>query len=87
MTETEKYNAAAQSVIEIWTGTKADENVIDLVADLLREYTEQVRQGDYTYAENLLEKASTFVETDLSDEALESWVAECDDALRDYGVN
>jgi hypothetical protein len=68
----------AKMVLQQFTGDlKTDPSEVELVADLMRQASEQEGWS----ADNLLEKASTYVEVDLDEDRLELWVDICNEYL------
>jgi hypothetical protein len=59
---------------------------VELVADFARQAVTEAKGGRYSYAENLVEKASTYVQADLDELELVDWVGEMDTQLDEYGI-
>ncbi len=87
MTDFQTYLDACEHAIANFTGSDdIDPDVVEMVADLARQAVDQAEQGNYTYAENLIEKASTYVQSDLDEQELVDWVGEVDTQLDEYGI-
>jgi hypothetical protein len=81
------YLDACEHAIANFTGSDdIDSDVVQLVADLARQAVAQAEQGNYSYAESLIEKASTYVQTDLDEQELVDWLGEMDTQLDEYGI-
>jgi hypothetical protein len=86
-TEWATYTQATEHAIANFTGEDdIDPATIELVADLARQAVEAAKGGQWNYFNDLLEKSSTYVQTDLDESSLADYVAELEEQLEDYGL-
>jgi hypothetical protein len=79
--------SAAEHAIANFTGEDdVDPNVVELVAGLAKQAVEEANNGRFSYARDLVEKASTYVQTDLDELEMNDWVGEVDTQLEEYGI-
>lgn len=87
VTDWDTYLKATEKAIANFTGDDdVDPVVVELVADLGRQAVEQAEAGNYRYAIDLAEKASTFVQVDLTDLEMQDWVGELDAQYEEHGL-
>ena len=87
VTEADPFIKAAEQAVMNFTGDDdVDPVVVELVADLGRQAVEQAEAGNYRYAIDLAEKASTFVQVDLTDLEMQDWVGELNQQFEDYSI-
>jgi DNA-binding SARP family transcriptional activator len=87
MTDLTELFAAVEHAIANFTGEDdIDTDVVELVAGLVKEAVEEADAGRLSYARNLVEKASTYVQTDLDELEMNDWVGEVDTQLEEYGI-
>ncbi len=78
------FNHAADAALLEYLGEdEYTEDQVELVADLM-EQARSVWAEDDTFGILLLEKASTYVQADMSPDELDSWVDHCIDAIAYY---
>lgn len=75
------YNAATD-VCETYTG-EHDDGVIDCLVGCFQSAMNEF-DNNYTYACNLLEKASTYVQVDMNEDELEEFVDFCMYKIEEY---
>ena len=87
VTDFDTYLEATEHAIANFTGTDdIDPDVVELVAYLGQEAVECAKAGNYRHAIDLAEKASTFVQVDLTDLEMQDWVGELDTQYEEYGI-
>lgn len=87
VTDWDTYLKATEKAIANFTGDDdVDPVVVELVADLGRQAVEQAEAGNFRYAVQLAEKASTFVQVDLTDLEMQDWVGELNQQFEDYSI-
>ena len=84
MTNFEYYNAAEHALANFLGTDDLDQDVIELVGDCMSQAVAALPNA--TNFENLLEKASTYVRADMSEDELYRWVAELENRLEDYDL-
>jgi hypothetical protein len=83
----EDLYAAAEHAIANFSGEEEiDQDTIELVAGLAKQAVDEATAGNYSYARDLVEKASTYVLTDLDDLQMNDWICEVDNQLEEYGI-
>ncbi len=80
------YEAVEHAIANFTGSDDIDEAVVELVASLAAQAVEEAVAGRYGYAQDLIEKASTYVQTDLDELELQDWVGEMDTQLEEYGI-
>ena len=86
-TDYQTYLDACEHAIANFTGSDdIDPDTVELVAELAVQAMRAALQNQFTYAESLIEKASTYVQVDLDEEELVDWVGEVDTQLNEYGI-
>jgi hypothetical protein len=81
----ETYLEAAEHALANYLGTDdLDEAIIELVADCARQAVAAL--PDWTYFQNLLEKASTYVQVDMGELEMQDFTGELEEQLEDYGL-
>jgi hypothetical protein len=79
------YYDATEHALANFLGTDdLDQEVINLVADCARQAVAAL--PDWTYFTNLLEKSSTYVQTDLDEGEMRDYVGELEEQLEAYGL-
>jgi hypothetical protein len=79
------YLEAAEHALANFLGTDdLDEDMINLVADCARQAVAVL--PNWTYFNDLLEKSSSYVQTDLDECELVDYVGELETQLGDYGL-
>ena len=86
ITLTDLYSAVEHAIANFSGDEEIDSDVVELVADLATQAIDEATAGNYTYARDLAEKASIYVQADLDDLELNDWVCELDDQLEEYGL-
>jgi hypothetical protein len=87
VTDFDTYLEATEHAIANFTGTDdIDPDVVELVASLGKQAVEQAEARNYRYAIDLAEKASTFVQVDLTDLEMQDWVGELNQQFEDYSI-
>ena len=87
MTDLTDLFAAMEHAIANFTGEDdIDPATIELVAGLVLQAVTEANAGRLSYALNLVEKASTYVQTDLDELEMNDWVGEVDTQLEEYGI-
>ena len=85
MTQTTDFLAAANSALCVYLdGDEYTENEVELVADLMHQ-AYSCRDKDHVYSTLLLEKAASYVQADMSELELATWVDLCIDSIYDAG--
>ncbi len=83
---TDLYAAVEHAIANFSGEEEIDPDVVELVADLAKQAVDEATVGNYSYARDLVEKASTYVLTDLDELETNDWVCEVDNQLEEYGV-
>lgn len=79
------YLAAAEAALANYLGTDdLDEGVVEMVADCMHQAVAAL--PNWRYSTSLLEKASTYVQSDLDELELNDFVAECELQLEEFGL-
>jgi hypothetical protein len=79
------YYDATEHALANFLGTDdIDQNIINLVADCCVQAIEAL--PNWSYFNDLLEKSSTYVQTDLNELELADYVGELETQLEDYGL-
>jgi hypothetical protein len=79
------YYDAAEHALANFLGTDdLDQEVINLVADCARQAIAVL--PNWSYFTNLLEKSSSYVQTDLDEGELRDYVGELEEQLEAYGL-
>lgn len=79
------YLQAAELALVNYLGTDdLNEATVELVADCMRQAVAALPNRSYYY--NLLEKASTYVLTDMNEHELRDFTCELEDALEECGL-
>ena len=79
------YYDAAEHALANFLGTDdLDQDMIELVADCARQAIAAL--PDWSYFTNLLEKSSSYVQTDLDEGELRDYVGELEEQLEAYGL-
>ncbi len=79
------YYDAAEHALANFLGTDdLDQEAINLVADCARQAIAVL--PDWSYFTNLLEKSSSYVQTDLNEGELRDYVGELEEQLEAYGL-
>ena len=80
--ENDFYNAAEHALANFLGTDDLDQDMIELVGDCCYQAVQQLPNA--TYFENLLEKASTYVQVDLDEDTMQDFVAELEHQLEAY---
>ena len=78
------YNAAEHSLANFLGTDDIDQDVINLVANCCVQAVEAL--PNWSYFNSLLEKSSSYVQTDLNELELADYVGELETQLEDYGL-
>ena len=81
---TDFYNAAEQALANFLGIDDLDQDIIELVGDCAYQAVQVL--PDWVYFNNLLEKASTYVQADMSELELQDFVGELEEQMEAYGV-
>jgi hypothetical protein len=82
MTGFEYYNAAEHALANFLGTDDLDQDMIELVGDCAHEAVQQL--PNWEHFSNLLEKASTYVRTDMNELELQDFVGELEEQLEAY---
>ena len=81
----ETYFEASEHALANYLGTDdLNEATIELVADCTRQAVAAI--PDWTHFQNLLEKASTYVQVDMDELEMQDFTGELETQLEDYGI-
>jgi hypothetical protein len=87
MTDYNTYLEATEHAIANFTGEdEIDSGIVELVANLGMQAVSEAETGHYAHALMLVEKASTYVQTDLDELEMTDWIGELDTQYEDYGI-
>jgi hypothetical protein len=76
---------AVEHALANYLGTDdLNEATIELVADCARQAVAAL--PNWTYFQNLLEKASTYVQVDMDEDEMQDFTGELETQLEDYGL-
>jgi hypothetical protein len=79
------YYDAAEHALANYLGTDdLDQDMIELVGDCARQAVAAL--PNWTYFQNLLEKASTYVQVDLDEGEMQEFTGELEEQLEAYGL-
>jgi hypothetical protein len=79
------YSAAAEAALaNYYQDDDIDQNIIELVADCMRQAIAALPNRTYYY--NLLEKASTYVEVDMDDDTMQDFTDELEAQMENWGL-
>lgn len=79
------YYDAAEHALANFLGTDdLDQDMIELVGDCARQAVAAL--PNWSYFTNLLEKSSSYVQTDLDEDELRDYVGELEEQLEAYGL-
>lgn len=79
--------SAVEHALANFTGEEEpNQDTVDLVSQRVLDAVEAYKERRFGYYRDLLESATTFIQSDLSHDELEAWVEEIDDKLGDYEV-
>jgi hypothetical protein len=82
MANFEYYNAAEHALANFLGTDDLDQDMIELVGDCAYEAVQKL--PNWEYFSNLLEKASTYVRTDMNELELQDFVDELEEQLEAY---
>jgi hypothetical protein len=82
MANFEYYNAAEHALANFLGTDDLDQDMIELVGDCAYEAVQKL--PNWEYFSNLLEKASTYVRTDMNELELQDFVGELEEQLEAY---
>lgn len=77
------YNAAEHALANFLGTDDLDQDVIELVGDCMYQAVQVL--PNWTYFNNLLEKASTYVQADMDEDTMQDFVAELEEQMEYYG--
>ena len=78
------YNAAEHALANYFGIDEFNQELIELVGDCMFEAVQQL--PNWAYYNNLLQKASTYLQTDMNDLELNDFVGELEEQLEAYGL-
>jgi hypothetical protein len=81
---TEFYNAAEHALANYFGIDDFNQELIELVGDCAYQAVQAL--PDWNHFQNLLEKSSTYVQTDMDESELSAFVAELEEQLEAYGL-
>lgn len=77
-------NAAEHALANYLGEDDLDQDIIELVADCMVRAVEVL--PNWTYFQNLLGKASTYVLTDMDEDAMQDFTGELEEQMEAYGL-
>jgi hypothetical protein len=78
------YNAAEHALANFLGTDDFEQDTVNLVADCCQQAVEVL--PDWDYFNDLLEKSSTYVQTDMDELQMADYVGELEAQLGDYGL-
>jgi hypothetical protein len=78
------YNATEHALANFLGTDDIDQDIINLVADCCVQAVEAL--PNWSYFNDLLEKSSTYVQTDLNELEMQDYVGELETQLEEYGL-
>lgn len=77
------YNAAEHALANFLGTDDLDQDMIELVGDCCYQAVQVL--PNWTYFNNLLEKASTYVQADMDEDTMQDFVGELEEQMEYYG--
>jgi hypothetical protein len=78
------YDAAESALANYFGIDDINEDTVNLVADCARQAVAAL--PDWNYFQSLLEKSSSYVQTDMTEDELAGYVGELEEQLEEYGL-
>lgn len=78
------YDAAEETLANFLGTDDLDTAMVELVADCARQAIAAL--PNWTYFQNLLEKASTYVQVDMDADKMQDFTGELEEQLEEYGL-